>query len=72
MTYRAVVDRDVCISSGRCVADEPEAFRFDAEEIARVAPDASNVPDERLLDVARACPSGAIRLFDGDVEIDVG
>ena len=71
MTYRVTVDADVCISSGKCVADEPEAFRFDDDDIAETVPGAPALPDRRLLDVARNCPSGAIRLFDGDTEVDV-
>ncbi|NWJ72630.1 (4Fe-4S)-binding protein [Pseudonocardia sp. ICBG1122] len=72
MTYRVTVDTEVCISSGKCVADEPGAFDFDDDDIAVVAPGAASTPDRRLLDAARTCPSGAIRLFDGDDEVDVG
>lgn len=71
MTYRITVDADACISSGKCVADAPQTFRFDDDEIAEVVPDAPVPPDEVVLDLARACPSGAIRVFDGDEEIDV-
>lgn len=70
MAYRLTVDADVCLSSGRCVADAPQRFRFDDAEIAEVVPDAPAAPDEILLDLARGCPSGAIRVFDGDAEID--
>ena len=34
MSYRIAVDREVCMSSGKCVADAPELFRFDDEEVA--------------------------------------
>jgi len=29
MAYRITVDHDVCMSSGKCVADAPDLFRFD-------------------------------------------
>ena len=71
MAYRITVDPEVCISSGKCVADAPQLFRFDDDEIAQVVPGAPVPSDEVVLDLARACPSGAIRVFDGDEEIDV-
>ncbi|MBN9101264.1 MULTISPECIES: ferredoxin [unclassified Pseudonocardia] len=72
MSYRVEIDRDVCISSGRCVADRPDLFRFDDEELAEPVPGATLPADAALLDLARTCPSGALRLFDGEVEIDAG
>jgi len=71
MAYRLTVDPDVCISSGKCVADAPEVFRFDDDDIAELRPGATALSDERAVDVARNCPSGAIQVFDGDTEIDV-
>lgn len=71
MAYRAEVDPDGCISSGKCVADAPGLFRFDGDEIARVVPDGERLPDERLVALARGCPSGALQLFDGPDEVDV-
>jgi ferredoxin len=72
MTYRAVVDKDVCISSGKCVADAPEAFVFDDEEIAEAVDGHPGLSDDALVELARSCPSGAIRVYDeqGD-EIEV-
>lgn len=74
MSYRIDVDRDVCISSGRCVADAPEYFRFDDDEIAERVPDTGQPSDERILDLARACPSGALVVHDAETgdEVDVG
>lgn len=69
MTLRAEVDEDTCISSGKCVADAPSAFEFDDEEIARSIDGACSIDDERLIAVARNCPSGAIRVLDGDHEV---
>ncbi|GAA4680734.1 hypothetical protein GCM10023215_12740 [Pseudonocardia yuanmonensis] len=73
MSYRVSVDPEVCISSGRCVADAPDLFRFDADEIAEPVPGAPQPADERALDLARACPSGALLVHDADTgeEVDV-
>jgi ferredoxin len=60
------VDRDACISAGRCVDDAPEAFAFDGEQLSTVLPGAARLGSERLLAVARACPVGAIRLTAPD------
>lgn len=71
MAYRVEVDPDVCISSGRCVADTPGLFRFDDDEIAEVIPDGEELPDQRLVALARGCPSGALRLTDGGERVEV-
>ena len=73
MSYRIDVDRDVCISSGKCVADAPDLFRFDDEEIAAPVPGAAAPDDERALGLARACPSGALVVREADTgeEIDI-
>lgn len=69
MTLRAEVDQDVCLSSGKCVADAPSAFEFDDEEIAHSIDGARSLDGERLMAIARNCPSGAIRVLDGDNEV---
>lgn len=71
MTLRAEVDQDVCLSTGKCVADAPSAFEFDAEEIAHSIDGARSLDDQRLIAVARNCPSGAIRVLDGDTEVSL-
>lgn len=72
MGYSVSIDREACISSGNCVADSPGAFDFDADDIAVVKEGAADLPDDRLLRVARNCPAGAIILRDGDGnEIDL-
>lgn len=71
MAHRVEVDQDVCISSGRCVADLPGLFRFDDDELAELVPGASPPSADVQFDLARACPSGALRVFDGDEELDV-
>ncbi|HYT38977.1 MAG TPA: ferredoxin [Acidimicrobiia bacterium] len=60
------IDRDACISSGNCVADSPAAFDFDDDDIAVVKDGAADLPDDRLVRVARNCPAGAIVLRDAD------
>ena len=73
MAYRVSVDKDVCISSGKCVADAPSAFTFDDDEVAQPTPGATALPASKLLDIARNCPSGAIQLVDdGGALVDVG
>ena len=71
MAYRVEVDKDVCISSGKCVADAPGFFRFDADELSEVVADPPELADAQLEAIARGCPSGAITLFNGDVPVRV-
>lgn len=72
MTYRVEIDIDECISSGKCVADNPGAFGFDDDELATLLPGAGALDDAKLLTTARRCPSDAIKLFDDSgEEIDV-
>jgi ferredoxin len=70
MAYRVKVDPDVCISSGMCVSEAPDLFRFDEDDIAEVVPGGPVLPDAVLLRLARTCPSGALQVFDGDELID--
>jgi ferredoxin len=72
MGYSVSIDRDACISSGNCVADSPGAFDFDEDDIAVVKDGVAELPDDRLLRVARNCPAGAIVLRDAEgAEIDL-
>lgn len=64
MGYSVSIDRNSCISSGNCVADSPAAFDFDEDDIAVVKDGAAELPDDRLVRVARNCPAGAIVLRD--------
>ena len=65
MGYRIEINIDYCMSSGKCVADYPDAFDFDDEELA-VLTDAAALTDEQKLRAARNCPSRAIVVFDDD------
>ena len=71
MAYRIEVDPDVCMSSGRCVADAPGLFRFDGDEVAELIPDGEQLPDQTLIALARACPSGALQVMDNEERIEV-
>lgn len=72
MGYTVTVDKNLCLSSSRCVLDEPEAFRFDRDELAEPTETAGELPEDRLIAAARACPSGAIRLHRDDGPVDLG
>lgn len=65
MGYRIEINIDDCMSSGKCVADYPDAFDFDDEELA-VLNDPEALDDQQMLRAARNCPSRAIVLFDAD------
>jgi len=64
MPYTVSVDKEICISSGKCVADAPNAFRFDDDELAEPVSPNPGLPDATLLAIGRACPSGAISVVD--------
>ena len=66
MGYSVSIDREACISSGNCVADSPDAFDFDDDDIAIVKEGSAQLLDDRLLRVARNCPAGAIIVHDTD------
>lgn len=63
---RVEIDQDECISAGKCVADHPDAFDFDDEELAVARAGAQNLTDDDKLRAARNCPSRAIMLFDSN------
>lgn len=63
---RIEIDQDRCISSGRCVADEPGLFAFDSDELATVIGEPTGHTTERLIHLARNCPGEAITLLDAD------
>lgn len=64
MHYSARIDKDLCVSAGKCVADEPAVFAFDADELAEVKADAAVLSNEALVRLARQCPGRAILLTD--------
>ena len=66
MGYRPWVNHNECVSSGACVLEAPEAFGFQEgpESLAVVLPGATELSDERVLEVAGMCPVDAIHVFD--------
>ena len=72
MALTVRIDKDQCISSGKCMGDAPEAFSFDDDELAQAAPDAGTLDRARLLAIARNCPGQAITVIDEDGEVLVG
>ncbi len=71
VSYEVRIDRDVCIGAGNCEATAPEGFALDEDAISVTLPGVKELSDEQLLAVAHGCPSGAIRLFSGDVEVEI-
>lgn len=63
MTYRVEIDRDECMSAGRCVVEAPSAFGFDDEELAVALDGVGDLDDAEVLRIARRCPSQAILVF---------
>lgn len=66
MGFRVEIDSETCVSSGKCVADHPDSFGFDDDELAVVQTGAARLDDAALLKAARRCPSGAILLLDAE------
>jgi len=63
MSFRLEIESDDCMSSGKCVADYPNAFEFDDDELAKLTSEGALSNDE-IIRVARNCPSRAILVFD--------
>ena len=60
---RIEVDRDLCIGATTCVAVSPDVFEMDDENKA-IVKDLHGDTDENIIEAARACPVGAIYVFD--------
>ncbi|GAB3465538.1 hypothetical protein GCM10027436_78560 [Actinophytocola sediminis] len=58
------IDHDSCLSSGRCVVEEPTAFRFGPDDLAEPTPEAATLPAARLREIAFQCPAAAIHVAD--------
>lgn len=66
VAFGVEVDQDECMSSGKCVANHPDTFDFDDDELVVLTPNAAMASDEAKLHAAQNCPSGAITLVDDD------
>lgn len=64
MALTVRIDKELCMSAGKCVADAPNAFGYDADELAEVLPGVAELSDDRLMRLARQCPGRAIILTD--------
>lgn len=67
MTYRILVNRELCESNAECVSLAPEVFSLDEEEFCVVL-DPEGAKSKRILLAARACPTDAIILIDEEGE----
>ena len=69
MAFRITIDVDECMSSGKCVADYPDGFEFDDDELAALVDGGAALSDDEMVRAARNCPSRALSVFDdnGDV-----
>ena len=58
---RVRVNQDECMSIGRCLADAPNVFRFDDNELSEVIPGQDGALGEATaVRIARNCPNRAI------------
>jgi len=64
MSHTVRIDKQSCLSSGRCVAAAPEAFGWDEDHLADTRPAAATLSRERSAEIARSCPSLAISVLD--------
>ena len=69
MAYRVEVQKDLCISSGKCVSDGPKVFRFDDQELAEPISETTDYELQSLLKLERNCPGEAITIFAESGEI---
>jgi ferredoxin len=60
-----VVDRDLCMGSGVCIAYAPATFAHDAETKA-VVQDAAGDPADHIRIAVEACPTGALSVLDDE------
>ena len=60
MTVQLIVDEDVCIGSGECVAEDPEAIELDDTGCARVL--IAELDEERAGNLCDVCPVGALSI----------
>ncbi len=68
MSCTVRIDKQGCLSSGRCVGAAPEAFGWDADHLADARPEASSLSRERLIEIARNCPSLSIAILDENAD----
>jgi ferredoxin len=70
MGLRVEIDEGLCGGASECVRSLPELFELGTEGRATLRDDPSRRDRGELLAAAWACPTSAIRVFDGDLELD--
>lgn len=67
MAASVSIDPDYCIGSGDCVRVLPNAFELREDlGVSVPLPEAADTDIDRLVQVAVACPTQAIRVVDAD------
>lgn len=63
--WRIVIDQNICVGSGTCMATAPEYFAFDDED--RACAPSGTVPQlPQILEAAELCPTSAIDVVDAE------
>jgi ferredoxin len=62
MTYRVILDRELCSGFGACLAAAPGLFRLEAD--GRAVALASTTSEAAALEAAAACPMAAITIVE--------
>ncbi|MDD5702472.1 MAG: ferredoxin [Dehalococcoidales bacterium] len=60
---KVIVDRDLCVGIGNCVAVAPSVFKLDEENKAKVL-DISSASEDKIMSAAESCPVNAIIVED--------
>ena len=59
------IDKDKCIGCGTCIALAPNTFQLN-DENKSVVKDEKGDPEETVLEAAKACPVGAIEIYNDE------
>jgi ferredoxin len=70
MGLRVEIDHGLCGGASECVRSLPDLFELGPEGRATLRDDPNGRGRGELLAAAWACPTSAIRVLDGDVELD--
>ena len=62
---KVMIDRDLCIGLGNCVAVAPTVFKLDKSNKAVVLKPES-VDEDTLMNAAESCPENAVIIEDDD------
>lgn len=70
MALRIEIDHGLCGGASECVRELPELFELNPDGRAALRGDPNTQERAACLGAAWACPTSAIRVFDGDDELD--